>query len=171
VHCLKPLSVPEHTIQTRLVPTLTDALKARADRRRPCARLAKIPRAKRVLAGGGRKKPLDRTDREVGRGWRAQDRPVSEPNPHSLAALTLFYINTGVCRHDEASSLSCSPSSCPPHCCACAWERRLPRPCLPSPASSPWAVSDGDFYLYGIKKDGVDLCATKKFVRICVPST
>jgi hypothetical protein len=27
------------------------------------------------------------------------------------------------------------------------------------------------FYLYSIKKDGVDLCATKKIVRTCVPST
>jgi hypothetical protein len=25
------------------------------------------------------------------------------------------------------------------------------------------------FYLYAIRKDGSDLCATKKFVRTCVP--
>jgi hypothetical protein len=27
------------------------------------------------------------------------------------------------------------------------------------------------FYLYAIKKDGADLCATKKIARTCVPST
>jgi hypothetical protein len=27
------------------------------------------------------------------------------------------------------------------------------------------------FYLYAIKKDGADLCATKQFARTCVPST
>jgi hypothetical protein len=27
------------------------------------------------------------------------------------------------------------------------------------------------FYLYAIKKSGDDLCATKKFTRICVSST
>jgi hypothetical protein len=29
----------------------------------------------------------------------------------------------------------------------------------------------GDFYLYAIKKDGADLCATKKVIRTYVPST
>jgi hypothetical protein len=29
----------------------------------------------------------------------------------------------------------------------------------------------GGFYLYAIKKDGANLCATKKIVRTCVPST
>jgi hypothetical protein len=28
-----------------------------------------------------------------------------------------------------------------------------------------------DFYLYAIKKDGADLCVTKKVIRTCVPST
>jgi hypothetical protein len=30
---------------------------------------------------------------------------------------------------------------------------------------------DGGFYLYAIKKDGADLCATKKIARTYVPST